>query len=114
MKIKQSEYPKQEKTLYCFKLDEERGKIERIEITEYKRVCVSAFAERYSIMYKKTGYTTEVHESNLDKLINWKIHTFNPNETVARETIIKTIKKRKEAAQYEFERWSELINKIER
>lgn len=106
-----------EDSLYCFRLDEHTGLTEKFEVIEYNKVCLSKYTGRHAFFYKHTlGKETEtkyeVYESNLDRLVNWKVHSFNSDAEHARQIILDTLLKKEEKARTDLERWQNVINKL--
>lgn len=100
------------KPLYCFKLDEHTGKLSKFEVNEYEKVCLSKYTKRCAFFYKHTlGKQTEtkyeVYECNLDKFVNWKVHTFNPDVEHVKRIILDALLERENKAQADLDRWQD-------
>ena len=101
-----------EKVLYCFKLNEETGEIEKIAITDYVKKCISESAKRYTYIYRYNNNLYVVYERNLDVLVNWKLHTFNPDQEVAFSIIENSIKEKADKSLNDYYRWTEVLRKV--
>lgn len=115
-KIRQSakyECKKQDKSLYCFKLDEYTGIITKEEITHYNIVDVGYRDQKIAYFYKTSkDYVCEVYDINIDKLVNWKIHSFNPSLIDAYNIALKAIADKTNMLKIEYERYDKLLCKL--
>ena len=83
------------KPLYCFKYDEETGKIETIEIPEYN-IDVSRYTGRKTYCFQKPRINKSdshyhIPEAKLDRYVNNKVYTFNSNIQNAKRIILEDI-----------------------
>lgn len=101
----------EDRILYCFKFDEKTGDIDVDEIKEFRVVNLSKYVPRYVIRFIKNGTGCSIRESNLNKLVNWRVYSFDPSLENAKYVIKRDIKKRIDKAYSDYSKWSK-INKL--
>ena len=100
-----------DKFLYCFKLDEKSAEITRFEIDNYHE---RNFYGKPHIVYHhkldcKYASNHDIMEDNLDKLVHFKVHTFNPDIENAKAIINSELVEKRNKAYNDYQRWNELI-----
>ena len=101
------------KTLYCFKYDEETGKIETIEIPEY-RVDVNRYTGRKTYCFQKPRINKSdshyhIPEAKLDRYVNNKVYTFNSDIQNAKRIILEDMTYRQLQAYNDLIRWQNSV-----
>ena len=101
------------KPLYCFKYDEETGKIETIEIPEY-RVDVNRYTGRKTYCFQKPRINKSdshyhIPEAKLDRYVNNKVYTFNSDIQNAKRIILEDITYRQLQAYNDLLRWQNSV-----
>ena len=101
------------KPLYCFKYDEETGKIETIEIPEY-RVDVNRYTGRKRYCFQKPKINKSdghynIPEAKLDRYVNNKVYTFNSDIQNAKRIILEDITYRQLQAYNDLLRWQNSV-----
>lgn len=101
--------------LYLFKLNEETGEIEQVFATlHYEETVVSKYIDTriYGIDLPYTYGTIRVRKENIDKCVNYRVYTFNPDPVHARQIIYNTIYEKKEKTRKELNRWEKVLSKM--
>lgn len=100
----------EKRSLYCYRFlestDTNNSSLERIVIDEWhlsKGLCRSVYKFKANYLYRKGGNYTLL-EDKLDRFVNGKIFTFNPDPNFAIETISKQLKDDVVAAQVKLNR----------
>lgn len=109
------------KKLYCFRVDDITGEINRFYISEYK-LSKNPYKNdsRDIFMFQgQTGGKDEhyrycVERGKLDRFCTNKLFTFNSSQERATQLIIDCIKEKADKAEKEMKRWNALLMKIER
>lgn len=96
--------------LYRFKLNEETGEISKTVITDY-HVSHSRY-KGIDYLYMLNGIRHDVHYKNLDKLVNWKVYSFNGDLEQAKKVILDNLTMRHYKAQLDVQRFSAVIKHI--
>ena len=104
-------------TLYCFKVDDATGDMEKYEITDYEYLDTGNYQYRpvYRFMSVFSSYKCKysVRVKNIDKYVSHKLFTFNPDTNRAVSLIRKELKRKADAARREMRRYDALSRKIE-
>jgi len=98
--------------LYCFKIDEKNATITRYEIDDYREItsCNGALKIIYDAkLGTKDPCTHSFSKSNLDKVINLRIHSFNPDIEAALSIANAYLVSKRDEAYQEYNRYNELI-----
>ena len=99
------------KPIYKFVLDEETGKINVQELTEYTE-CNWSNKERYW-RYRGPGCWMYIYESKLDRYLSGHVYSFNPDTEHAKKIILDSVSAKASKAFKEYKRWSEVQSKLE-
>lgn len=97
--------------IYKFSLDEETGKINVQELTEYTERRWSN-KERYW-RCRGIGCWMYIYESKLDRYLSGHVYSFNSDITHARKIILDSVSAKVSKAFKEYKRWSEVQSKME-
>ena len=96
--------------LYCFKLDEFTGEITRIVIENFHTVHPSKYIpDRVNYTFRIGKTTYDVHGSNIDKFINWKVYSFTDDIDKAKNIMFEDIKMRYFKAERDAERYATVL-----
>ena len=100
--------------LHCFKLVEANGRyqLEHFEITDWSlRKLYSGFEYSFKGNLIESSYRNEtVKDSKLDRFVNNKVFTFNPEEDHAKMIIEYELNSKKQKAEEKLKRCSEMLN----
>ena len=107
------------KVLYCYKVDELTGLITQYEIKDYE-FNKSAYGNKNhdtwsfrGIISKDCNYRYCIERFKLDRYVSQKVFTFNQSAQYAYDIIKSAIKEKISKAQYEQQKYNELLGKIE-
>lgn len=99
--------------LYCFKLDEFTGEITRIVIENFHTVHPSKYIpDRVNYTFRIGKTTYDVHGSNIDKFINWKVYSFTDDIDKAKNIMYESLKARYIKAEMECTRFADAVVKL--
>lgn len=103
-------------TLYCFKYDKENGKLTKIEIPEYK-IITNRFTDKKIYYFEKPKINKsdshyQTPEEKLDRFVNDKIFTFNPDEQRVKRIILNTICCKRDKAKIEYHKYQNEVEKF--
>lgn len=99
--------------LYCFKYEEDTGKITKIVIPEYG-TSVNVFTERKTYYFNKPKINKsdslyQVLEAKLDRYVSGKVYTFNGDTQNAKRIILEDITGRQLQAFTNLLRWQDTV-----
>lgn len=102
--------------LYCFKYNGENCNITKIEIPEY-RIDTNKYTGRKTYCFDKPRINKsdshyQIPEGKLDRFVNDKIYTFNPDVENVKQIIYSTLEKKRDEAEYEYHRYQEELDII--
>lgn len=105
--------------LYCYKVDELTGQITQYEIKNYD-FQEAAYGNKNhdtwsfrGIVSKDYNYRYCIERFKLDRYVSQKVFTFNSSKEYAHNIIRTAIRGKINKAQYEQQKYNELLNKIE-
>lgn len=103
-------------TLYCFKYDKENGKLTKIEIPEYA-TSVNKFTDRKTYYFNKPRINKsigvyQVPEEKLDRFVNDKVFTFNPDVKNVKYIIYDTLVDKRDKAYDEYCKYDKMVDDI--
>lgn len=102
--------------LYCFKYDKENGKLTKIEIPEYG-TSTNRFTERKTYYFNKprinkSSSLYQVTEEKIDRFVNNKVFTFNPDVENVKQIIYSTLVDKMNNAHDEYIKYGEMVDII--
>lgn len=102
--------------LYCFKYDKENGKLTKIEIPEYG-TSINKYTSRKTYYFNKPKINKidnyyQVPEEKIDRFVNDKVYTFNPDVENVKMIIYSTLEEKRDKAEFEYHKYQEELNKI--
>lgn len=95
-----------QKTLYCYKLNDNTGEIQRIEISDYVELTNSYRWERPG------GYVEYIYKKDLDKVKNNKIYSFDDNMDSCVVMIYRSISEKKEKADKDLRKYQAVMHQL--
>lgn len=99
--------------LYCFEIEEETGKIKRIVIENYRERHHSMYMpNKITYCYSVNNAIHEVRGDNIDKFVNWKVHSFNDDIENARQIVLANLRTRYKQAISDTKRYATVIDKL--
>ena len=99
--------------LYCFKYEEDTGKITKIVIPEYG-TSTNRFTDRKTYYFNKPRINKsdsfyQVPEAKLDRYVSNKVYTFNGDTQNAKRIILEDITGRQLQAYTDLLRWQDTV-----
>lgn len=103
-------------TLYCFKYDTETSELTKIEIPGYK-IITNKYTDRKTYCFEKPKINKsdshyQIPEAKLDRFVNDKLFTFNPDVENAKNIIYNTLMDKMDKAYDEYCKYVEMIGDI--
>ena len=103
-------------TLYCFKYDKENGKLTKTEIPEYG-TSTNRFTGRKTYYFNKPRINKssglyQVPEEKIDRFVNDKVFTFNPDVENVKHIIYNTVVDKMNNAHDEYVKYGEMVDDI--
>ena len=106
------------KSLYCFKVDEQTGLIELFTFTEYKIIEVSSYTHRKEIRFDSRLVGTKnkslccFRYENLDKFVNGRVLSFDSNYNKAFRIIEESLRQKITHLEKELIKTKNIYNKV--
>lgn len=102
--------------LYCFKYEEDTGKITKIVIPEYT-IDVNRFTDRKTYCFdepkiNKSDRHFTVPEAKLDRYVSNKVYTFNGDTQNAKIIILETLLAKRDKLYLEFKQTYTTVNRF--
>lgn len=99
--------------LYCFKYEEDTGRITKIVISEYT-IDVNRYTDRRTYCFdepkiNKSDRHFTVPEAKLDRYVSGKVYTFNGDTQNAKRIILEDITGRQLQAYTDLLRWQDTV-----
>lgn len=99
--------------LYCFKYEEDTGKITKIVIPEYT-IDMNRFTDKKTYCFdepkiNKSDRHFTVPEAKLDRYVSGKVYTFNGDTQNAKRIILEDITSRQLQAYTDLLRWQDTV-----
>ena len=99
--------------LYCFKYEEDTGKLIKIVIPEYK-IDVNRFTDRKTYLFEnprinKSDRHFTVPEAKLDRYVSSKVYTFNGDKQNAKRIILEELTGKQLQAYTDLLRWQDSV-----
>lgn len=94
------------KTLYCYKLNDNTGEIQRIEISDYVELTNSYRWERPG------GYVEYIYKKDLDKVKNNKVYSFDDNMDNCVDMIYRSLSEKKDKADRELNKYQTVMRQL--
>ena len=102
------------KPIYCFKVNQETGTITKTVITEYTERSYYRTVGYQYVKNSEKGIKTryDFKKDSMDKYLNGKLYSFNPDENAAYRRIVDTLFAKEKDAQHKLNRYQDIRNRI--
>lgn len=97
---------KERRPLYCFKLMEKTGEIQKLEITDYEELTNSYRWEQTG------GYIEYIYKKDMNKVKNNKVYSFDDNIENCVEMIYRSLSEKKDKADKDLQKYRTVMHQF--